>query len=304
MKMNLEWLLYPFDKQAFLDHYLEQQPLVISRNNPHYFEELLTLYDLNELMSRAENLGRLDVVVVNAGKKYQLTDYAQVETVGNVHIKSLLSISKVLQLLIQDKATIIINQAINEWLPLRTLAANYAQELNTMPGANIFIAPPKAECFGAHFDEHDLFILQIYGSKHWRIYENPIFLPLEPQNERYFDFSRLKLLYEIDLQQGDILYLPRGFVHDVTTTDMASVHISFGGQHLTWANIIRSFVTKLAKNNQLLRQGMIKCDHESQPYDQMVLELLKKELELNFNTPYIESIAPKFTLRSGELNYF
>lgn len=302
--MNLEWLLSPFDKQEFLDFYLEQQPLVISRNNPHYFEKLLTLYDLNELMSHAENLGRLDVVLVNAGKKYQLSDYAKVETVGNVHIKSSLNISKALQLLIQDKATIVINQAINEWLPLRTLAANYAQELNTIPGANIFIAPPNAECFGAHFDEHDLFILQIYGSKHWRIYENPIFLPLEPQNERNFDFSGLKLLYEIDLQQGDILYLPRGFVHDVTTTDRASVHISFGGQHLTWASIVKSFVTKLAKNNRLLRQGMIKDVYDGQTYDQMVLELLKKELELNFNTPFIESIAPKFSFRSSEVSYF
>src|SRR5690606_3406789 len=70
-----------------------------------------------------------------------------------------------------------------------------------------------------------------------------VFWSAFPQNERNFDFSKLKLLYEIDLQQGDILYLPREFVHDVTTTDRASAHISFGGQHFTWATIVNSLVT-------------------------------------------------------------
>jgi ribosomal protein L16 Arg81 hydroxylase len=291
MSMDLQWLLNPIEKQVFFDVYLEQKPLIIRRNQPDYFKSLLSISDLDDLMFKVANPGRLDVAVVNASKKYQLTEYADVNIIGNVQVKSSINLPKLLKLFSEDKATIIINQAVNEWEPLRTLAENYAAEVNFMPGGNIFIAPANAECFGAHFDEHDLFILQVHGSKHWKIYENATFLPSEPQRGRHFDFSALKLLYEIDLQQGDTLYLPRGFVHDVTTTATTSVHISFGGLHLTWSRMIRNFVTTVAKNKRLLRQRARVTEDGS--VEQEVIDLLKMELS-QLNNEKLKNVAPKF----------
>ena len=37
--------------------------------------------------------------------------------------------------------------------------------------ANLYLTPPRAQAFPPHFDTHDVFILQLEGSKQWRIYD-------------------------------------------------------------------------------------------------------------------------------------
>ena len=46
---------------------------------------------------------------------------------------------------------------------------------------NVYLTPPSSQGFTAHYDAHDVFILQIAGSKHWRLYDAPLRLPMESQ---------------------------------------------------------------------------------------------------------------------------
>ena len=40
-----------------------------------------------------------------------------------------------------------------------------------MVGANVYLTPPGTQGFAPHFDDVDVFILQLEGKKHWRLYE-------------------------------------------------------------------------------------------------------------------------------------
>ena len=46
---------------------------------------------------------------------------------------------------------------------------------------NIYLSPPNAQGFKTHFDSHDVFVLQVAGSKVWTIYDTLIELPLHGQ---------------------------------------------------------------------------------------------------------------------------
>jgi len=45
-------------------------------------------------------------------------------------------------------------------------------------------------------------------------------------------------MLEIDLMPGDVLYLPRGYVHDTLTSDVHSVHVTLGISVYTWVELI------------------------------------------------------------------
>ena len=79
-----------------------------------------------------------------------------------------------------------------------------------------------------HFDDHDAFILQLEGSKEWRLYG---FAAEQPLRGRHFDIDA-SLLGEpsqtLCLEAGDLLYVPRGLVHQAHATDTSSLHLTLG----------------------------------------------------------------------------
>ncbi len=89
--------------------------------------------------------------------------------------------------------------------------------------------------FGSHFDTMDVFALHISGTKTWRLYEGraegAAEIPgfdcgsVSPEQR---EIAKGKVLQEVTMKPGDLLYVPRGQYHDALATSEASLHISFG----------------------------------------------------------------------------
>ena len=47
---------------------------------------------------------------------------------------------------------------------------------------------------------------------------------------------------EVELKEGDTLYIPRGFVHDASTTGTASMHITLGVLAFTWLDALKLII--------------------------------------------------------------
>jgi hypothetical protein len=75
-----------------------------------------------------------------------------------------------------------------------------------------------------HYDSYDLIILQVEGTKRWRIYGSPVCNPvrgmLKPQPP-----SGEPIFNEI-LQPGDFLFVPAGYWHQCETGPGRSLHLS------------------------------------------------------------------------------
>ena len=78
----------------------------------------------------------------------------------------------------------------------------------------------------------DVFILQLDGRKEWRLYDVPVKHPFMghkvgrvPQGEPPAQAGRPRMT--LTLEPGDMLYMPRGLVHEAATTDAApSLHLT------------------------------------------------------------------------------
>ncbi|XP_021750912.1 uncharacterized protein LOC110716587 [Chenopodium quinoa] len=104
-------------------------------------------------------------------------------------------------------------------------------------GANLYVTPPNSQGLSCHYDDHCVFVCQLYGVKQWTVYPKPIIeLPrlyecLEVPQELLVQ-SR-----QILLDEGDVLYLPRGFAHEAcTVADLGeSSKVYESSVHLTLA---------------------------------------------------------------------
>lgn len=58
------------------------------------------------------------------------------------------------------------------FIPQVGMVVSVLQELfQCMVGANVYLTPQNSQGFAPHYDDIDAFVLQIEGSKHWRVYE-------------------------------------------------------------------------------------------------------------------------------------
>ena len=107
-------------------------------------------------------------------------------------------------------------------------------------GCNIYYTPAGAQGFAPHYDDIDAFILQLEGQKRWRMYNPITTLPLTSSA----DFTQDQIgdpIFEVTLAPGDIMYFPRGWIHQaVSVADADSLHMTVSvGQRTTWYDYMR-----------------------------------------------------------------
>ncbi len=101
--------------------------------------------------------------------------------------------------------------------------------------ANAYATPPAAQGFKAHFDDHEILVLQIAGRKRWRLYAPVQEAPLSVEPLRPEQLG--PPVVELDLNPGDILYLPRGCPHDATAAAEATLHLTLAIHCHTWLDL-------------------------------------------------------------------
>jgi ribosomal protein L16 Arg81 hydroxylase len=120
---------------------------------------------------------------------------------------------------------------------------------------NAYLIPPGQKGLATHYDTHDVFVLQIAGTKHWRLFEETVHLPLEGQRMRPRTEPQTDPT-EFDLLAGDPLYLPRGFAHDAVAVDSMSLHLTVGVRPIIWAFVILTAVEAAIEQEPRFRESL------------------------------------------------
>ena len=156
-----------------------------------------------------------------------------------------------------EKGTVIFN-AFGAHVPKLAGPCLAVTDATDTPNAvNLYVtAFGKRTSAPPHTDKQDVVVVQTSGKKHWRVYA-----PTEPSQKPNSDvFARGKgtdslplhvletmdgdnLLLEIDLNPGDVLFIPAGFPHTTgtvheeegdATEDKTSVHLTFNIDTHVW----------------------------------------------------------------------
>jgi hypothetical protein len=128
-----------------------------------------------------------------------------------------------------DGATIVVQALQVHWPAAAVLCRGLEARLGCPVQANAYYTPARAQGFAVHHDTHDVLVLQVAGSKRWRLYSPVVALPLK--NQKWSPELGAEVGEPIEdflLEAGDTLYLPRGWPHEAFTSDGESMHITIG----------------------------------------------------------------------------
>ncbi|MGW2636607.1 cupin domain-containing protein [Streptomyces sp. NPDC001348] len=247
---DLARLISPIDPETFRRDHWETQPLLVERADPNYYAELLTLDDVDELISLAG--ANLDCIrVVADGKETPVQD------LGGHGPNGRTAVLEALYDRYRSGSTIVLNAMERRWDPLGRLTTALSAEASARFQVNVYLTPGgEAQGFKPHYDTHDVFVLQVHGTKRWRLYGMPYPLPFQDQPFNHADPEVPDVEREIDLTPGSLLYLPRGTVHAATSTDTASVHITLGAHPILWSYVLQQAIAKVAAEDVRFRTGL------------------------------------------------
>jgi mannose-6-phosphate isomerase-like protein (cupin superfamily) len=218
----------------------------VHRSRPDYFRELLTLDDVDRVLTTLDRRYP-DVVIKHAGRDIGAGDYT---TDG-----STLDVGKLYELFEQGGTLTL--AFLDTVLPsLERFCREVEIELSMPLQANVYLTPPNEQGANVHYDTHDVFVLQVSGSKQWTIYDAPLPLPLSGQAFDPDVHHPGAPTHEFELGPGDAVYIPRGWLHQARTTSSTSLHITAGVLRYTWADLLLELVSRVALEEPAFRKAL------------------------------------------------
>jgi hypothetical protein len=241
------WLAKLLDEMPvdiFFERHFGRDWLHLRPKDDSGLSELVTLHDLEMLMFDGERRDRLFHAVGGQGAPSNETD------TPNHHC----SADEAMDEWAEGK-TLIFN-GIDRQLPaIASLTRGLEGELKCRLWCNLYLTPANGHGFQTHYDSHDVFVLQLIGSKLWRIGASAADSPMPFQG--HSDMPGMGAVSrELRLQPGEVLYLPRGILHDAVAEDDLSCHLTIGMHPKTFLDAILTAVTIAADRDPRFRRYM------------------------------------------------
>lgn len=259
------------DTDVFAAQYWGRRPL-LSRSDalPRDFTDLLSPAAVDELIS---SRGVRAPFLRMAKEGSLLARECYVDAAGfGAEMPDQVDSARVLKELAAG-ATLVLQGLHRLWPPLIGFVRDAVDDLGHPVQANAYITPPGNRGFDAHYDVHDVFVLQVSGAKRWIVHE-PVHLdPLPSQpwtDHRDAIAARAQDAPVIDttLTAGDALYLPRGWLHSAVSEDATSIHLTIGVSATTGVDVLRALVDTLADTAEFrasLPMGIDPADPSDSP---------------------------------------
>jgi lysine-specific demethylase/histidyl-hydroxylase NO66 len=238
------------DVQTFAAEHWSRRPLLSrSQELPAPFDDLLQVTDVEELVAdRALRTPFFRTVSEGGG----LPVPVRTVTAGARRIGDLVDGDRLAQQHAEG-ATLVLQSVHRMHPPVARFCRQLATELGHATQCNAYITPGgEHQGFDFHHDTHDVFVLQVSGRKRWVVHEPVVRLPLpsQPQSGAHLVADGAEPLLDVELEAGDALYLPRGYVHAALTTDEHSVHLTVGVLSTTWYDVVTDLVSLAGREEE------------------------------------------------------
>jgi lysine-specific demethylase/histidyl-hydroxylase NO66 len=244
----------PVEAQRFLDEYWETKPLLVPRDEEGRFLDLLSIAEVERSIADG-GLRWPAFRVVKEGEKIVLTDYAEDVPWSPKPFTGTARVERVAAEF-ERGATIVLQALQLHHPPLAEFCRELEAELGHPVQANAYYTPASAQGFAVHHDTHDVFCLQVEGEKRWLVYPPVLELPLKEQKYAPELGEPGDPVLDVTMRGGDMLYLPRGWLHQAMTSHAASLHLTIGVNVFTWRDAAREALDEAAREEVELRRGV------------------------------------------------
>ncbi|CAD5123363.1 DgyrCDS11720 [Dimorphilus gyrociliatus] len=240
-KKLFECMIHPINVSKFFSELWEKKPLLVKRHIPSYNDGWFSSGELDRILREEQvDFGRnIDVVTFiddkrethnPPGRAYAPLVWDFYQNGCSIRLLNPQTYSK------------------NVWKFLSSLQEYFG----CMAGANVYLTPPNSQGFAPHWDDIEAFILQLEGKKRWRLYsprsDNETLPRFSSGNFTDKDIGEPTL--DVILEAGDLLYFPRGTIHQGNTVNGEhSLHITVSSmQRNTWGDFLLKLLPQTIEN--------------------------------------------------------
>jgi bifunctional lysine-specific demethylase and histidyl-hydroxylase NO66 len=260
----IAWILDRPHSKEFVSEHLGRRWLHAKSERRDRFAELLSLAQLDEVLG-TYGVRLPTIRLVRADEDIPASEY--------VWRDNMVDPAQAARLFSQG-ATVIFGALQDRHEGMRRLCSAVTAQVCARTQTNIYLTPPDSQGFKPHWDTHDVYVLQVEGSKRWRIYGGG---PEHPLQDQKFDpkvHEPGEVEAEFTLHAGEVLYIPRGIMHAAVTTEEISLHITLGVMPYTWSDLLVDCVSEIVERSPEWRRN-VPFAFASEPVD---VDALKGEL--------------------------
>ncbi|MHC6157655.1 cupin domain-containing protein [Bradyrhizobium elkanii] len=241
--MELRELIAPVPPEQFFNRFWEKEVLYVSRNDVAYFPFLRAEQSLEEIIQFfCRQWG--DVSLARAGTPASECPYLNAPP-------DLRAITKAFR----EKYTVVVNDLQLKDLSVAHLCRSIERAFFCRANVNAYLTNADSQGLKAHYDDDDVFILQLKGTKSWKIYRERVDLPLASM--AYAERLTLDSPFDgFELVPGDVLYMPRGVIHEAIAGAVPSLHLTVSLSTLRWIDVINEVVQATAERDVRLRRSI------------------------------------------------
>jgi hypothetical protein len=164
-----------------------------------------------------------------------------------------------LQSLAEQGATLVVDGISRVVGALADLARGIERELSGSVNCSAYVSFGERSAFLPHFDDHDVLIVHLQGSKAWCGYGQNQRFPVRRGPTQRVGAPE----WETVLEAGDLLYLPRGEVHAAVPVVWPSVHLTIGIGERTGVDFVKA-LGETAGAHELFRRSLSRTDTAEQ----------------------------------------
>jgi bifunctional lysine-specific demethylase and histidyl-hydroxylase NO66 len=180
---------------------------------------LLGIADVDRLVA-ATGLRAPGFRLVQGGKTLPQSQVTRPVRIGSRPVSDLVDVAAV-HAAVAGGATLVLQGLHRSYEPVARLCRELERTLTHPVQANAYLTPPVSQGLDLHADPHDVFAVQTYGRKRWVVHPPGTSEP-----------------WDLELQPGDVLYLPAGVRHAAQTVGSPSLHLTIGVRTVTWRRLV------------------------------------------------------------------
>ncbi|MFQ6018292.1 MAG: cupin domain-containing protein [Kiloniellaceae bacterium] len=228
---NFADILHPVTPAAFFAEYHDKKPLHIP-GAPDKFASVMSWQSLNGLLNMTTIWSAASLQLVLDKAVIPAAQYCR-PGIDRNKIQVMQPDAARVTALLRQGASLVANDVDALAPGLRAVSEALEAALGAKAQANLYCSWRQRQAFDSHFDTHDVYVLHVEGEKVWRVYQTRVDTPIahprfKSYGQAHHDRAKGKVLMDITMRPGDLLYLPRGQYHDALASSAGTLHASFG----------------------------------------------------------------------------
>ena len=255
VKVRFDDLVSPLSAaEFFAGQYPHRRPILF-RGPAERFGPLVEWTDLDELICTGR-VNAADLALFMDGVRIPSELYAMTPY-GSGHRQregeaAMVDDRKLVSFLRQG-ATLVVDAVHKSLRSVAHLAHAFETALHSYSYINLYASWHSTRGFGTHWDDHDVYVVQVHGEKRWQLY-GPTRKSPTRVDTALDDSTPRTPVWKGNLTAGDVFYIPRGWWHDARVLPpqrgAGSIHLTCQVRTVTGQDVLVWLGSKLAQHEQ------------------------------------------------------